>query len=477
MRCQATIQDGSQCSREAQEGSKYCYQHDTMKANSELSEDDKEFIANSMKVERLKLFDKLGEQYGGDRDLYENFGYKNKLEFENYYRKYNRQDIAARIIDAPAQTTWRNAPEVQVNEEEWEVWTELEQELDIYHYLERADRLSGIGRYGLLLIGVKGGESLSQPLEGVNSADDILYLSAFHEGSAPLEQIQIEGDPTNERFGKPKFYFVDISSSDLTGSEIENAKVHHSRVLHVAEGKLENEVLGEPRLKKVYNRLDDLQKIIGGSAEMFWQGALPGFTFSAQEDRSMPDKDDLSDMVDEYVHNLRRYLGAEGLDIDEIDATIKEPSEIVDHQLSMISAKTGIPKRILTGSERGELASTQDDANWFGNISERQEQFAEPDILKALIDKFIDIGALDDPGEYTIEWPDLFELSELEQAELHASNAKALKDASGGMPSEITTIEERREMLGLPKEMPESEAESERALPKGNEQVQEQFSQ
>ena len=37
----------------------------------------------------------------------------------------------------------------------------------------------------------------------------------------------------------------------------------------------------------------------------------------------------------------------------------------------MISAETGIPKRILTGSERGELASSQDRDNWFERYPER----------------------------------------------------------------------------------------------------------
>ena len=49
--------------------------------------------------------------------------------------------------------------------------------------------------------------------------------------------------------------------------------VHASRVLHVAEDCLDDDVYGIPRLKPVFDRLDDLLKVVGGSAEFFLRGA------------------------------------------------------------------------------------------------------------------------------------------------------------------------------------------------------------
>ena len=72
--------------------------------------------------------------------------------------------------------------------------------------------------------------------------------------------------------------------------------------------------------------------------------------------------------------------------------------------MKLISAASGIPLRIMTGSERGELASTQDDGNWASRIEERQLHFAEPMILRPLIDRLIELRALPEPsdGEYQL---------------------------------------------------------------------------
>ena len=77
----------------------------------------------------------------------------------------------------------------------------------------------------------------------------------------------------------PKTYTLDLSSPDLTGinsSTVRKVEVHYSRILHVAEGVLQNSYKGEPRLSRVFNLLDDLMKVAGGSAETFWLTANRG---------------------------------------------------------------------------------------------------------------------------------------------------------------------------------------------------------
>ena len=125
---------------------------------------------------------------------------------------------------------------------------------------------------------------------------------------------------------------------------------------------LEDEVNGLPRLEAVFNRLLDLEKIVGGSAEMFWRGARPGFQGIVSEGYNMTDEDidELQKQLDEYEHGLRRFLINRGVSLDALAQQVSDPRNHVDVQLQMISAITGIPRRILTGSERGELASTED---------------------------------------------------------------------------------------------------------------------
>jgi hypothetical protein len=98
-------------------------------------------------------------------------------------------------------------------------------------------------------------------------------------------------------------------------------------------------------------------------------------------------------------------------------------------QIDLIAAATRIPKRILMGSERGELASGQDEVNWMKHISGRQNGHCELVILRPFIDRLIEIGILPKPTDaYTCEWPDMLAPSDKEKVEIGAIRAKALKD-------------------------------------------------
>lgn len=61
---------------------------------------------------RSMLSGQLGKSFKGKRDIYEIFGYKKEISIDDYYNKYDRQDIAGRIVDAPAKETWRQPPTV-----------------------------------------------------------------------------------------------------------------------------------------------------------------------------------------------------------------------------------------------------------------------------------------------------------------------------------------------------------------------------
>ncbi len=54
----------------------------------------------------------LGQQYEGARNVYEAAGYPKTLTFEHFYGLWQRGDIAARIIEAPAKESWRKPPTV-----------------------------------------------------------------------------------------------------------------------------------------------------------------------------------------------------------------------------------------------------------------------------------------------------------------------------------------------------------------------------
>ena len=417
-------------------------------------------------LSRASLASRLGKQFDGNRDLYTVLGYDLNPDFKDYYARYKRQDIASRVVDAAPQATWRRRPIVYEDNTKKPTtkfekqWQKLVKRLKVFHYIERIDRLSGIGQYGIILIGVRGkkGIDLSTPLNvGLNDESDISYISVYSQGSAEIHSY-VE-DPSDPQFGKPEFYKIDMTGNQLNNVDTkrEDILVHYTRVIHIAEGLEEDDVLGTPRLECVYNRLNDLEKVVGGAAEMFWQGAYRGLHIDIdpefqQGSLSEPELASLSDEIDEYINGLRRFIRTQGVTVNTLKAQIADPSAPFNVIMDLISGASKIPKRILFGSERGELASSQDEINWNSRIRERQEQFAEPMILRALIDKLISLGALPKPkgDDYKVEWPSLFELNDLNKAQAIWTWARAAEKLAAAVAVGILTKEQAFEVLNIP---------------------------
>ena len=253
-----------------------------------------------------------------------------------------------------------------------------------------------------------------------------MYVKPLGQDNAKIAAWETK--PGNKRYGLPVLYDVTITDSSTKASS--QIQVHHSRIIHIVDGKLESEIEGSPRLEQVYNRLMDLEKLVGGDAEMFWRGARPGYNAKVDKEYQLTQamKDDLQDEIDEFEHNLRRFLVNEGIDITALAQQIADPTGHVDIQIQMISAATGIPKRSLTGSERGELSSSQDKDEWMAYVQSRREEYAEPLILRPFIDRCIEYGILPPATTegYTIGWQDLFSTSEKERAEIGKQRAESL---------------------------------------------------
>lgn len=406
---------------------------------------------------RANLIARFGKQYNDARDLYEALGYPTTLTYDNYLAKYERQDIAKAIIDRPANATWQGSMRLVDSPDESKTsleteWISLSKEFSLKKVFSRLDKLSSIGEYGILLLGVDDIVSRTQFVKPLTKRKNkLLYLKPFGQDRAKIDNyVSKASDP---RYGLPEYYKVVIQIADEERTE--EVRVHHSRIIHVIGESLDSDVKGTPRLQAVYNRLMDLEKIVGGDAEMFWRGARPGYQGKVDPDFQLTTEmeADLKAQIEEFEHNLRRILVNEGIEIKALAQQIAEPGNHVDVQIQMISAVTGIPKRILTGSERGELSSAQDKAEYLAFVTARREEFAEPNIVKPFVDRCIEYKILPDAQEkeYDIVWEDLFVLNEKEQVEVGQKRAMALREYSQNPMAETIVPPEMfvKYMLGL----------------------------
>ena len=368
-------------------------------------------------------------------ELYTNLGLPLDLYYSDYVQKYERQDIVSRIVRAPVLGSWRYKPSVYDDKEKDTAFKKdyeaLIEKLRFYYHLTKLDILATLGQYSVLYLGLDDNTDPSIPAV---SASNVLYLSPIPENRADIQTY--DQDTNSHRYGMPDSYTITINP-EVTESITKS--VDHSRVIHVAENTLDSEVYGIPYLKPIFNNLIGLETLAACSPVMYKSGARPGYIAQPEENSIVNDSliADMRAQLDEYLKKMPRWMYLEGMKITPLPIQVVSPSDHVDVQLKLISAATRIPMRILTGSERGELASGQDERSWLSYLEERRLNVSEKLILRPVIDKLIGLGVLSEPagGEYTVEWPPLIVKSEKEQAEIALLRAQTFKtrgEAVGG---------------------------------------------
>ena len=439
-------------------------------------------MSNTSVISRVRTLGQLlGTMFSGNRDIYATYGYAQTVTFEMMLRKYQRQDIAQRIVDTDPKAIWTDPPRPvsSLSEEYRNAWQNVFRRHNLFDTFYRADKLAGLGRFSIILFGfddVQSTEDLAKPVQP--GPRKLLYTQPYGEDVVTISAL--DGDPSSSNYGSPALYKISPSlhaSDTLLDSSITSKikaktfEVHASRVIHVAENTLEDSFYGQPRLLRVYNLLEDLQKVVGGSAETFWLTSNRGLHVDVDKemDFTTDDAANLADEIDEYMHELRRVIRTKGVSVKPLGSDVADPQGPFRVITAVLAAATGIPQRILLGAESGQLASAQDRANWARRVDERRVLFAEPVILRPATSLLESVGLLPQlPDNTAIEfrWPDAFKQNPLEIAQTGAQRARSLTNTTRALESPnspISIVEARKilqlEDLGLdPEEVPEGPA-------------------
>lgn len=409
-------------------------------------------------MERAGFARNANVTFNGTRDMNAVLGYRKTLTVEDFRFRYKRNSIAGRVVEAMPKATWRGGGEIIESENPKEItdfekaWIDLSKRLKIWSTFARADILSGIGRYGIILIGapVPSGGSMESPLPKALRPQDVLYLKPYAEDEAQIEDKDVDTNLRSERFGRPTFYTLKRANTiGVRTQSLSEKRVHWTRVIHIADNALDDELFGQPRLERVWNELDDLEKIRGGGAEAFWMRANQGTQFDVDPEMELTTegKTEMEEQINEYVDGMRRILRTRGVKINQLGSDVANIDPNIDAILTLISGGTGIPKRILTGSEMGELASTQDRSNWAERVSDRRKEFAEPQVVQQLVDRFVEYKILPAPDQFSVRWPEIQNLDQKERADVALKWAE-LNSKAGQVVVDADEI--RDHCLGLP---------------------------
>lgn len=384
-----------------------------------------------------------------------------------YRYMYDRDDVASRVNDIYPDECWAMKPCVYDTDDELapespfeEDWRLLCEKYNMLQMLYRMDKLCGIGHYGVLLLGIDDGKELDQPVDGIDpwgnynptftqtgkraEPHKLLYMRPFDEYLSFIQQY--ETNVNSPRYGLPVMYnliFLDMTI-DAAGASIGtrlNRRVHWTRVVHITDNLHSSLVYGIPRMQQVFNRLLDLRKIKGGSAEMLWKGGFPGIAFEVDPqfvaDDPLFDRDEFKEAIRKYSDGLQRYIDLIGIKANTLQANIADnPGKYVEIHMQAIAMNKGVPHRIFLGSEEAKLASAQDKLTWNQRLQRKLNMFTEPYLIRKVIDRLramqIMRPALN--NKYCVEWEDLNTPTDEDGANLALKYSQALSQyVSSGM--------------------------------------------
>lgn len=454
-----------------------------------------QFITNlfMMRSELLRCLDDT-------QDVNKSCHYPIDIKDTQYREMYEREGVAGRYNDIYPEECWKEPPLVYEKEQGAEAefdkaFDKLCKRLNLWDFMERADKMSGVGTYSILFLGfddANSPEQLQEPVPGVKedgtyklSTDTtgtgttkkrrLLYLRAFDEKSAKISAWV--SDPGSPRAGQPMFYditFQDVKDGTSSLPDTQSMKVHWSRVVHFCDNRTTSEVIGGLRAKRVFNYLLNIRKILGAAGQGYWKGGFPGLsieTHPGNEDAEL-DIDKTRKMMADYFNELDRGLALEGATAKTLAPNTADPTPFFNVELDAICVTGAIPKRIFVGSERGELASSQDKTNWNDRLMRRNNRYLTPFACRPVIDRLIGVGCLPVPnagvqsatdGEnelmfmYEVEWPDLNAATQDELANRADKFVKAIVAyVAGDGASLISPVDLLTRFLGF--EQDEAEA-------------------
>lgn len=414
--------------------------------NASLKKMTYDMVHNTLMTRATWMFEHMLDPHG--RDLFRECGYPLAINAQMYREMYDRDGVAQRVVNIWPHECWEQPPTVyededENNETDFEAaWKGLQETHQVNHFLERVDVLSGIGSYGLLLIGINDGKGLNEPIDGLDpdtgelaeeiKPHDLIYLRAFDESLCHVGQWNT--NQQSPRYAQPNVYlirFLDYTIVPVgqTVTDVITHMVHWSRVVHIADNRKSSEVFGLPRQKDVFNRLLDLRKIYGGSAEMFWKGGFPGIALEVLPELADAEIDQatIREQMDAYQNSLRRYFAVAGMTAKTLEVEVADPEPHINSQLQAIALAKGVPLRVFLGSEQAVKAGAQDSDAWDTRLQRRKVNYLTPLVVRPVVERFIAMGIVPEPDEqFKVHWPDASSPTAKDKAAIAASFANAI---------------------------------------------------
>ncbi len=413
---------------------------------------------------------RLGSMFPGfpgvspKHDHYKDFGYPERLTFEQLYRMYSRNGVAAAGVDKTVRKTWQNNPYLLEQERDGsqkgtakETATEKAirqrfDELRIWTRLAEADRMSMVGAYAGVILRFADGLPFNRPVTKVPGG--LMGLVEFIPAwQGQLTVSQWDTVETSETYGQPQMFQFSESAIGTTKQQPRNIMIHPDRVIIWSK---DGSVNGSSSLEPGYNSLVDMEKVRGAGGEGFWKNAKSAPVFEVDKEAKIDQMakamgvsiEDLADKMNEQVADWNagfdQLLMIMGMQAKTLNVTLPSPEHFYAVALQDFAASMNIPVKILVGMQTGERASQEDADEWAQTNMSRRANQTIPNIM-LLINRLEQVGILDEHDWY-LDWADLTEASMSEKIE--RANKMADTNQKMGDTIYVFTDDEIRAAVG-----------------------------
>jgi hypothetical protein len=230
--------------------------------------------------------------------------------------------------------------------------------------------------------------------------------------------------------------------------------VHWSRIIHFNPNGITSSLFGTSVLKAIWNYLDDLDKVSGGYAELYFRQAKNLILCLLHDDRTYkPEElDEIESKLIDIQRGMKSYLMINQVkEVRSLTQDVKELSGGFEHIMNdLILPTCGVPARRFKGQEESKLGSTQDEAN-DEEIANRRRLMIAKKVVKSLWTRLFDVGVLTPPkdGEFDVSFHVEKRISLTDKSQILKNMTDAIDKFRSTDGQELISSEQLLDLLDL----------------------------
>ena len=376
---------------------------------------------------------------GTDRDkrFYSNYDVplaQDRVSLESMFRgSWISRRIITTVADDMTRAGWRlNWDGYDDEEDSAQAIIKAEAAFGVKHKVNEAIRWARLYGGSVLLVGIKGDEDLSQPLDPERVGKDSLsYLHVLDRWQI-LGSAELETDITSPNFRMPKFYSIADASTDAF-----TERIHWSRVIRFNGQQLpyflwvQNARWDDSELQAPLDSVKNYDSVTGGVASMIFEAKVDILSMAGLADQLAMDNG-AAKVTTRLLAAMTMKSFNRTLVIDKDTESYEQKQmqfgsldKIVQNFVIDLCGACDIPATRLFGQSPAGLSATgeSDIRNYYDHVSARQETNLRPQLTR-LYDILVRSALGSMPDDFQISFEPLWQTTDKERAEIDKLRAE-----------------------------------------------------